>query len=141
MAAVPSRYTLLPVVAAPRRYLTQFEDEYAGSRTSSIPPHDLLRNDVAYAGHLSPRFPNHAVLEWNHLGRAGPESGGLKLSGTDVSQYADGGLPTCLGDRGLSARLGLSYHAGVFANDTILFEVPRCLFWHAGLIDALAPFP
>jgi len=119
-------YTLLAMVAAPR-LIYKFEDDIRLDSADLFRSHlhDLLRNDVAYAGHPVTGFPNHRQF-WNgdHLGTCRNQNlDGLSYQAPIVSQYADGGFAYVLGRRGLEA---LAYafvtHQAFLANDTILFE-------------------
>jgi len=87
--------------------------------------HDLLRNDVAYAGHPITGFPNHRKF-WHswHLGKC--RSQNLEAIGYQApiaSQYAEGGFAYALGRRSLE-ELAYAFftHQAFLAIGTILFE-------------------
>lgn len=119
-------YTLLSLVATPR-LIYKFDDDVLLDVADVFGSHlqDLLRNDVAYAGHPVMGFPNHRKF-WHgwHLGKCRSRNlEGIGYQAPMGSQYAEGGFAYVLGSRSLE-ELAYSFltHQAFFAIGTILYE-------------------
>ena len=119
-------YTLLAMVAAPR-LIYKVEDDIRLDSADLFRSHlhDLLRNDVAYAGHPVTAFPNHRQF-WHgdHLGQCRNQNlDDISYQSPIGSQYADGGFAYVLGRRGLEEfAYAFVTHQAFLAIDSILFE-------------------
>lgn len=138
-------YAVLALVVGPR-LIYKVDDDVSLDAADVFRSHlqDLLRNDVAYAGHPITGTPNHRKF-WHgwHLGKAQNENlESIGYQSPIANQYADGGFAYALGRRSLQEIAYFFFtHQAFLAIDSIQFEdVSVGLFLHMAGIE-LIPVP